>query len=235
MTGQLTIQVPDGAFGAYVSRPSSEGPAPAVVVLHEVFGVNADMRETCDELADRGFVALCPDLFWRQEPGVDLDVRTPADWEHGLRLYQALDRDLAVDDVVATVAAARSLPGGSGRVGVQGFCLGALLAFRAAARTGVDAVVAYHGADTDKYLDEVGPITAPFLMHLAGADEFMPSAAQAAINNVLGRRANFDVKFYPGCNHAFARHNGEHYDADAADLANGRTWSFLRAHLRPEG
>ena len=92
MKDRLTIEGRDSAFGAYIARPKAL-PAAAVVVLHEVFGVNADIRKTCDELAEQGFIAVAPDLFWRQEPGVDLSVTSEPDWRHGLRLNQAYDRD----------------------------------------------------------------------------------------------------------------------------------------------
>jgi carboxymethylenebutenolidase len=92
MEDRITIEGRDGVFSAYMARPKAL-PAPAVVVLHEVFGVNADIRKTCDELAEQSFIAVAPDLFWRQEPGVDLDVTSEPDWQHGLRLYQAYDRD----------------------------------------------------------------------------------------------------------------------------------------------
>src|ERR1700681_3950522 len=84
---QIVIKSVDGTFRAYVARPAKL-PAPAVVVLQELFGVNADIRATCDELAAQGFLAAAPDLFWRQEPDVDLNVTSDADWRHGLRLYQ---------------------------------------------------------------------------------------------------------------------------------------------------
>ena len=71
MKNRITIQGREGVFGAYIAQPRVL-PAPAVVVLHEVFGVNTDIRKTCDELAEQGFLAIAPDLFWRQEPGVDL-------------------------------------------------------------------------------------------------------------------------------------------------------------------
>ncbi len=89
MKDRITIKGRDGAFGACIARPKAL-PAPAVVVLQELFGVNADIRKTCDELAEQGFLAVAPDLFWRQEPGVDLSVTSEADWQHGLRLYQAM-------------------------------------------------------------------------------------------------------------------------------------------------
>jgi carboxymethylenebutenolidase len=101
ITDRITIEGRDGVFGAYIARPKVL-PAPAVVVLQELFGVNADIRKTCDELAEQGFIAVAPDLFWRQEPGVDLSVTSEPDWQHGLRLYQAYDRDAGVKDVKDT-------------------------------------------------------------------------------------------------------------------------------------
>src|SRR6476659_3971010 len=76
MNDHITVEGHDGAFAAYIARPKTS-PAPAVVVLQELFGVNADIRKTCDELAEQGFIAVAPDLFWRQEPGVDLSVTEP--------------------------------------------------------------------------------------------------------------------------------------------------------------
>src|SRR4029077_17379332 len=115
MTDRITIKGHDGGFAAYIARPKTL-PAPAVVVLHEVFGVNADIRKTCDELAEQGFIAAAPDLFWRQEPGVDLSVTSEPDWQHGLRLYQAYDRDAGAKDIKDTVNAVRNLPECNGRV-----------------------------------------------------------------------------------------------------------------------
>ena len=230
MAETLTIQTADGEFTAYVARPKVT-PASVVVVLHEVFGVNADIRTTCQELADRGFIAVAPDLFWQQERGVALDMWSEAEWQKGLSLYAAYERGTGVRDILATIDAARRMPGTSGKVAVMGFYLGALLAFLATARGEVDAAVAYHGADTDRYLDEAGGITAPFIMHLAEEDEFIAKDAQARIKTALAGKANAQVFSYAGCNHAFARHTGLHYNAAAASLANGRTWAFLADRL----
>jgi hypothetical protein len=98
MKDRITVKGQGGTFAAYIARPKTS-PAPAVVVLQELFGVNADIRKTCEELAEQGFLAVAPDLFWRQEPGVDLNVTSEADWQHGLRLYQAYDRDAGARDV----------------------------------------------------------------------------------------------------------------------------------------
>ena len=154
MTDRITIESRDGTFDAYIARPTAS-PAPAVVVLQELFGVNADIRKTCDGLAEQGFIAVAPDLFWRQEPGVDLGVTSEPDWQHGLRLYQAYDRDAGARDVKDTADVVAKLPGCTGKVAVLGYCLGALMTFLMAVRYGVDAAVAYHGGDTEKYLGEV--------------------------------------------------------------------------------
>ena len=232
MKDHITIKGRDGAFGAYISRPKTL-PAPAVVVLQELFGVNADIRKTCDELAQQGFIAVAPDLFWRQEPGVDLsNVTSDADWQHGLRLYQAYDRDAGVRDVEDTINAVAKLPGCTGKVAVLGYCLGALMVFLTAVRSRVDAAVAYHGGDTEKYLGEVDGLHAPLLMHLAEEDEFISKAAQAEIKAALARKPNGTVYSYPGQNHAFSRHGGAHYNAEAAALAHKRTYDFLNRQLR---
>jgi len=231
MTDRITIEGRDGAFGAYIARPKAL-PAPAVVVLQELFGVNADIRMTCDGLAEQGLIAVAPDLFWRQEPGVDLSVTSDADWQHGLRLYQAYDRDAGARDVKDTANAVAKLPGCTGKVAVLGYCLGALMVFLTAVRHGVDAAVAYHGGDTEKYLGEIDGLHAPMLMHLAEEDEFISKAAQAEIKAALAKKPNATVYSYPGQHHAFSRHNGAHYTAAAAALANGRTREFLHQQLR---
>src|ERR1700722_9547893 len=133
MKDRITIQGRDGAFGAYIARPKAL-PAPAVVVLQELFGVNADIRKTCDELAEQGLIAVAPDLFWRQEPGVDLSVTSEADWQHGLRLYQAYDRDSGVRDTKDALDAVAKLPDCTGKIAVQGYCFGALMTFLTAVR-----------------------------------------------------------------------------------------------------
>jgi len=231
MKDHMTVKGQDGTFTAYSARPE-ELPAPAVIVLQELFGVNADIREKCNELAEQGFIAIAPDLFWRQEPGVDLGVRSEADWQHGLRLYQAYNRDEGVRDIKDTIDAVAKMPECTGKIAVLGYCLGALMTFLTAVRYRVDAAVAYHGSDTEKYLGEVDGLHAPLLMHLAEEDEFISKPAQAEIKAALARKPNATVYSYPRQCHAFTRLNGAHYDAAAAALANGRTSEFLNQQLR---
>lgn len=224
----MKINVTDGSFEAYVAKPTgAAGPAPVVVVLQEIFGVNADLRATCQELAGLGMIAIAPDLFWRDAPGLDLNSWSEDEWQQGLALYLAYDYDRGVEDISATLAAARGIEGGNGKVGVMGFCLGGLMTFLTAARTSVDAAVAYYGGGTDQYLGEAKGLQAPTIMHLAEEDEFISKDAQSRIKAALGPLPNVEIFSYPGCSHAFARHTGAHYDAASASLANSRTHTFL--------
>jgi carboxymethylenebutenolidase len=231
MKDHITVKGHDSTFTAYIARPE-ELPAPAVIVLQELFGVNADIREKSDELAEQGFIAVAPELFWRQEPGVDLSVRSEPDWQHGLRLYQAYDRDAGVRDIEDTADTVAKMPECTGKIAVLGYCLGALMTFLTAVRYRVDAAVAYHGGDTEKYLGEVDGLHAPLLMHLGEEDEFISKPAQAQIKTALAKKPNATVYSYPGQWHAFTRINGAHFNAAAAALANGRTSEFLNQQLR---
>src|SRR6202789_1808765 len=219
MMDHINVKGQGGTFAAYIARPKVL-PAPAVVVLQELFGVNADIRKHCNELAEQGYLAVAPDLYWRQEPGVDLNVTSESDWQHGLRLYSAYDRDAGVKDIKDTIDAVRNLPECNGKVALLGYCLGALMVFMTAVRCdGIDAAVWDHGGATEKYLGEVGGLDAPLLMRVADEDEFISKAAQAEIKAALAKKQNATVYSYPGHNHAFSRHNGAHYSAAAAALA----------------
>jgi len=228
---QSLITGPDGSFNSYLALPGSQ-PAPAVVVIQEIFGINEDMRTTCDRLASSGYMAICPDLYWRMEPNVSLTDKTPEEWDKAMRLLNAFDVDAGVRDLASTIDAARRLPGASGAVGVVGYCLGGRLAYLVAARAGASACVSYYGVGIDAHLDEKAKIRNPLLMHIAEQDEFVPRAARQTIIAALRDLGGVEIYTYPGCNHAFARNNGVHYDAAAAELANSRTSDFFRRHLQ---
>lgn len=227
MSSTLVITTPDGNFNAYMAQPATL-PAPAIVVGHEVFGVNADLRATCDALATEGFIAVCPDLFWRMEPDVDLPFE--AGWEHGLKLYLALDLDQAVRDVRRVIDQVRAMPECTGKVGMLGYCLGGLLTYLASVRGGLDAGVEFHGARTEEFLGEASNMQGPLMIHLGSVDEFIPPPAREAIIATL-RPRGVEIFEYEGCYHAFSRHGGAHYNPAAAQLAIGRTNAFFKHHL----
>jgi carboxymethylenebutenolidase len=225
-----TIRTPDGEFGAYVARPAA-AKAPAIVVIQEIFGVNAVMRAIADDFAAEGYLAVCPDLFWRIEPGVDITDRTEAEWKKAFALYNAFDVDLGVKDIAAAIAHARQDQTCAGKVGAVGFCLGGLLAFLSATRTDVDAAVGYYGVGIEKHLGESDMLNDPLLLHIAAEDQFVPKEAQALIVASLKNHPHVELYSYPGRDHAFARPGGEHYDAADAVLAKSRTLALFKKAL----
>lgn len=226
----MTIPRAGSSFNAYVARPAA-AKAPAVLVIQEIFGVNQVMRDITDSFAEAGYLAICPDLFWRIEPGIDITDQSEADWKRAFELYNAFDIDKGVKDLGATIAHARADRGCSGPVGSVGFCLGGLLAFLTATRTDIDAAVSYYGVGIDQRIREADALVTPILLHIAEEDEFVTKAAQATIIEALRNRSLAEIFTYPGRNHAFARAGGAHYDAADAAHAQSRTLTFLRGQL----
>jgi carboxymethylenebutenolidase len=231
MGESVTIATPDGDFSAYVARPAA-AKAPAVVVIQEIFGVNAVMRGVADALAAQGYLAVSPDLFWRIEPGVDITDQSEAEWKKAFELYNAFDVDLGVKDIAATIARVRGDAGCSGKVGAIGFCLGGLLAFLTATRTDIDAAVGYYGVGIEKHVGEADKLADPLLLHIAEEDQFVPKEAQKLIIASLKNHPQVEIFTYPGRDHAFARKGGEHYDAGDAATAWERTLALFKKALR---
>jgi carboxymethylenebutenolidase len=229
----IPIRTDGGDFRALCVLPATV-PAPAVIVLHEIYGINLDIKETCRWIASQGYIALSPDLFWRDAPGLSLSNWTDSELRTGLRLYAAYSRDRGVTDISKTLQVARTLPESSGLVGMMGFCLGGLMAFLATARVGTDASVVYYGGEIDKYVAESRCIKTPLLMHFGEEDACIPADARRLIIESVEENPSVRVFTYPRGMHGFARHQGTHYDLAAAGLANGRTLNFLERHLWQE-
>ncbi|HQT39347.1 MAG TPA: dienelactone hydrolase family protein [Acidocella sp.] len=219
-----------GEFNAYVVKPKAET-AGAVVVIQEIFGVNDAIRATCQELADMGFIAVAPDLFWRQEPGVNLTDKSDAEWKKAFALMNGFDQDKGVEDLKVTLAAARKLPGSNGKAGTIGFCLGGRLAVMMATRSDADVNVSYYGVGLDGLVPEFENIAAPLMVHIAEKDEFSSPEVVEAVLDGAEESEWIDAFVYPDVQHAFARVNGVHFDARAATIANGRTAEILSEML----
>jgi carboxymethylenebutenolidase len=229
MGRKISIPGKDGAFSAYLAEPEGSAPGPTVVVAQEIFGVNAVMRETCDWLASEGYWAVCPDLFWRIKPGIDITDQTEAEWAQAFDLYKAFNVDTGIDDLGATIAHARGM--GATSIGTVGYCLGGLLAFLTACRTSTDAAVGYYGVGIDGFLAEAPKIKSPVMLHIAEEDGFVNKDSQASVKAAL-QGPLYEIFSYPGRDHAFARQGGKNYHATDAATANGRTLAFFRKYLR---
>lgn len=229
----VSIAAGDGSgnFNAYVARPAS-GSGPGVVVIQEIFGVNSFVRRTADLLAEEGYVVYAPDLFWRIEPGIDLGY-SPEDWQRAFGLFGTFDVDTGVDDIDATLSALRADAGQAGRVGCVGYCLGGKLAMLTAARTDIDCAVSYYGVGLEAHVGEIDAITCPIVFHFAELDAYAPQAARDAVQAAFAKRANAQFHTYAGCDHAFSRPEGDHYDKPAALMAYERTLGLFRSVLGP--
>jgi len=225
----VEVQGPDGSFKAYVTRPSGS-PKAAVVVIQEIFGVNAVMRGKADWLAREGFLAIAPDLFWRIEPGIELTDQTDNEWKQALDYMNRLDKSASVRDVQATLTHARSALGVR-KAGCLGYCMGGYIAFLAACRTDTDASVAYHGGGIHTALDEAGGIKKPVLLHNPMKDSFIPVEALNTIRETLKDNPMVTIYEYAEQDHAFTREGGKHYDEAAKQLADGRTIAWLNEKL----
>jgi carboxymethylenebutenolidase len=222
----------EGGFDAYVAEPEAT-PRAAIVVIQEIFGINEGIRRKCDHWAAKGYLALAPDLFWRLEPGVELDPDVPEQFDRALDLMGRFDQDQGVIDIEAAIRAARArLGGGGGKVGVVGYCLGGRLAYMAAARTDSDAAVGYYAVGLPNILHEKNSIARPLMLHIAGADHFVDEAQQRAIHEGLDAHPKVELHDYPGEDHGFAAEMGKRRSEAAARLADGRTADFFAQHLR---
>jgi carboxymethylenebutenolidase len=227
----ITIRSAEGEeFAAHLALPPG-GTRPGLILLQEIFGVNAHMQSLADSYAAKGFVVACPDLFWRQEPGVQLSDKTDAEWQRAFELYQGLDVDKAVKDAATTLLFLRQHPACTGKVGAVGFCLGGKLAYLMATRSDVDCSVGYYGVDIESALTEAAHISHPLMLHIAERDKFCPPEAQAKIHAALDTHPLVTLHDYAGQDHAFARVGGEHFNKEAAELANLRTLEFFVRHL----
>lgn len=234
-TKEIKIPAADGgAFLAYIAMPkdADKDSLPAMVVAQEIFGVNSDMRAKCDELANKGYIAICPDLFWRIDPNVQLVDSEPSQVERAFDLYNKFDEEKGLTDLKTTLGYVRNAKECNKKVGAVGYCLGGKLAFMMACHTDVDATVSYYGVAIDTLLDQADDINAPTLLHIAGQDEYVDAGARQSIVNGLADNAYVTCHVYENADHAFARKNGSHYKADAAKRANERTETFFKTHLK---
>lgn len=230
-----TVDVPmrDGAMGAFVVYPDGQ-PVGAIIAIMEIWGVNDTMRHHAREFARAGYICLVPDLFWRQEPGVELSDGSPADVEKAFDLYYGFDYDIGVQDMEDTRKYLEGLPECNGRIGAVGYCLGGKLCYLMCCRTDIECAVAYYGTYIEHAIREVANLHRPFMLHMAMKDRWV----QAEVNELLLRKLSpnplVEIHQYPGADHAFARHGGKTYSQPEAARALGLSLAFFDRHLKSD-
>lgn len=219
----------DQSFPAYVARPAGTARA-AVIVIQEIFGVNADVRKKADHWAALGYLAVAPEVFWRQAEGIELDSDVPEQFQQAIGYMGAHDFDAGIRDVEATIRWVRRHEGVE-KVGLVGFCMGGKIAYQAATRTDIDASVGYYGVGIADMLGESHAIAKPLMLHIPMADGFVPPEAQARMHDGLGPNAHVTLHDYEGLDHGFAAEHGLRRDEAGAKLADSRTEAFFAANL----
>lgn len=221
-----------GDMSVYIAAPAH--PKAAIIVVPEIFGINAGIAEKCDQLAAAGYLALAPEIFWRFAPGVELNPDVAAELQQAFGYFGQYDATDGVYDTEASIKAIRAGVAGHApiaKVGLVGYCLGGKLAYLAACRTDIDVSVGYYAVGVDAMLDESHAIARPLMLHIAGEDGFVDKAAQAAMHAGLGPHPRVTLHDYPGLDHGFATQHGARRDAAGAELADARTSAFFAEHL----
>lgn len=219
----------EGAIPAWCAHPESS-PRAAVIVIPEIFGVNAGIVKKCEDWAAQGYLAVAPDLFWRFAPGSELDPDVEAEFKQAIDNMMRYSADDGVKDIEACVKYIRAELGVE-KVGAVGFCLGGRLAYMAATRTDADASVGYYGVMIDQILEESHAIARPLLLHIPTADHFVGPEAQAAMHKALDHHPRVTLYDYEGLDHGFAATSGTRRNEEGAQLADARTQDFLAKAL----
>ncbi|MGA9421100.1 MAG: dienelactone hydrolase family protein [Rhodanobacteraceae bacterium] len=206
-------------IGAYLAEPA-HAPRGGIVVVQEIFGINAHMRRVADGFASHGYTAIAPALFDHVENGLELDY-DEASKKKGIALVREIGLERAIEDVASAAEAIAS----AGRIGCVGYCWGGTVALLAATRLGLPAVSYYGGRDLD-FLDE--PLRAPVQFHFGERDR---SISAEAIEQHRKAYPECEVFTYPKAGHAFNRDVGDAWEPDSARLALERTLAFFERNL----
>jgi carboxymethylenebutenolidase len=222
MSEFVTLHAADGHdLSAYVARPEDE-PIAALVVVQEVFGVNAHIRSVADGYAKDGFLAIAPALFDRIERGVELAYDGP-DMQKAMSFIPKLDMDKAVADVAAAVDFAAKATGK--KVGVIGYCWGGTLAWIAACRLPVAAAVGYYGGRIGNYAGETP--AAPVMLHFGKQDTHIPAEE---VEKVQAAHPAVEVYWYDA-GHCFNCDARASFNPAASKQARERSLAFLKKNL----
>ena len=220
-------------IGAFLHRPAA-APAPGLVMIPEIFGINLPLRELAARYATEGFAVLALDIFSRMERDVDLDYDEDGHAK-GRALHKAFDYAAGVSDLQAAISFLRVRPECNGKVGVVGFCLGGTMAYLAAARTDAEAAVGYYGTRIHLFTADAKTISRPLILHFGELDHTTPpELLQGQILPAVAGNPNVQAYVYPKMVHAFANHRRpDTYDEAVTRVADARTFAHFRKWLNP--
>ncbi len=230
MASTIQLTTADGqSFDAYFCEAGTTD-APGIVMIQEIFGINQSMRTLAQQWSARGYHVLVPDLFWRQERNVELEPRVEAEFSQGVALMQAVDQEVAVQDLDLARQWLAS-HAGHDRIGSMGYCFGGRMVVKMAEASPIRCAVSFYGVGLEEFVPNLPANTAPTLLHIAELDGYVPPAVRAKLLDEATQRPDWESHVYMGCDHAFARPEGANWVEEAATLANDRSQEFLQQHL----
>ena len=227
-TQMIDVAGADGVFPAYFAAP--DNPKAGLIVIQEIFGVNSHMRDVTERLAEAGFAALTPDLFWRQQPGIELGY-TPDDVARGRELKAKTEVDDAIKDISAAFdALSARAECRAKKIGVIGFCFGGLLTYLAATRLKPACAASYYGGGITAYLDEADKIDCPMQFHFGEQDSAIPLEQVEQIRAAVSGK-NAEIFIYEGAGHGFHCDQRGSYNEASAKVAWERSMTLFNQHL----
>jgi carboxymethylenebutenolidase len=218
-----TIMARDGhEFQAYLAAPAGK-PRGAVVVLQEIYGVNAHIRAVTDSYASEGYTAIAPALFDRVRRGIQLGY-TAQDKTQGMGTVQQLQPEETIKDIATAIAVVKS----SGRVGTVGFCWGGRWSYIAACDLPIACAVVYYGKVTDQLNKQP---RRPVMYHFGSLDKSIPVSDT---EKIAAAHPESPLYLYEGAEHGFNCDQRPTYNPEAAALARQRTLKFLARYVAGE-
>lgn len=217
-----------GSMDLHVWTPAIV-PAPAVLLVQEIFGVGPYIRSVAERLAEAGYVVGAPDIFWRFHPGWVAEA-TPEGTQASIGKVAELDVNQAIDDCGAALTHLAGLDDVEGVPAVLGFCLGGTIAYGVAARFEPSACVSYYGSGVPALLDQLASVTCPTLFHFGSADPYIPGASIEALAEAAAAFPHMAVNVEIA-GHAFDNPAPMYHDEAAARAAWSKTMAFLSQHL----
>ena len=232
-TDTVMVKTHDGSeMPAFLAMPES-GRGPGIVILQEIFGITDYLKRRARDLAELGYVALVPDLFWRVGSNVNIAEDTQEGLQEAFGYLQKMDEAQAVDDVVAALEYLRARPETGGQAGVLGFCMGGRIAYKVAAASEPDVVVSYYGSGIGSLLSDASRVRSPILFHFGASDAYLPASEAEEIRSAFSGKRDAQVEMHAGAGHAFDNPWPMFHHADASREAWPQTAEFLRRHMPP--
>jgi carboxymethylenebutenolidase len=239
LSQSFTIDVGGSPMPAYLARPDDAAPRPAVIVLQEIFGVNAEVKRITDLVASAGYVALAINYYHRTNPDLD-EPYTQEGLDAGIKAASQVGRESLRADVAAAID---WLNGQSfvqqGKIATWGFCFGGAVAFVTSTLPGLAGAICFYGGSIAaplfngeaEGLTDAPNVRVPMLLAYGGKDAYITDDAIERTRKALaaaGKR--FEIVIYPEQDHAFFRHSGEQIAAAEKDQADA--WNRVRTFLR---